>query len=338
MTTKIPAELSSTPGISDSSDATAITIDSSENVGIGTTSPSEKLTVSGKTQSSEFRASSGAGGKGYDFTASGSGAGVANIFCPAGYTLGFGTNSTERMRITSAGYVGVGTTDTNSHRMAIDSGSGTSLGLMHKSSNTFTLMTFKASGSTQDIRLGATGNDMIFQTAGTERMRINSSGNTMFGTTSEAYTSARLHVGNGNASYAYAFGTIANYSPFYIVNSAGTGVRLDNNSNSWTSTSDETVKENIEDIGNVLDIVKNYRTVKFNFIGHEEEKIGFIAQDWQNDFPQVVSADERNNKLGIQYTETIPVLLKAIQEQQTIIETQQTTINDLKSRIETLEG
>jgi len=37
MTTKIPAELSSTPGISDSSNATAITIDSSENIGIGTT-------------------------------------------------------------------------------------------------------------------------------------------------------------------------------------------------------------------------------------------------------------------------------------------------------------
>ena len=38
--TKIPVELSSTPGIVDGSNATAITIDSSENVGIGTTSPS----------------------------------------------------------------------------------------------------------------------------------------------------------------------------------------------------------------------------------------------------------------------------------------------------------
>lgn len=37
MTTKIPAELSSTPGIADNSNATAITIDSGENVGIGTT-------------------------------------------------------------------------------------------------------------------------------------------------------------------------------------------------------------------------------------------------------------------------------------------------------------
>lgn len=37
MTTKIPVELSSTPGIVDNSNATAITIDSGENVGIGTT-------------------------------------------------------------------------------------------------------------------------------------------------------------------------------------------------------------------------------------------------------------------------------------------------------------
>ena len=41
--TKIPVELSSTPGIVDNSDATAITIDSSESVGIGTTSPTSHL-------------------------------------------------------------------------------------------------------------------------------------------------------------------------------------------------------------------------------------------------------------------------------------------------------
>ena len=35
--TTIPVELSSTPGITDNSDATAITIDSSENVMMGTT-------------------------------------------------------------------------------------------------------------------------------------------------------------------------------------------------------------------------------------------------------------------------------------------------------------
>ena len=44
--TKISRGLLST-GISDSSDATAITIDSSENVGIGTTTPADKLEVAG---------------------------------------------------------------------------------------------------------------------------------------------------------------------------------------------------------------------------------------------------------------------------------------------------
>jgi hypothetical protein len=38
------------------------------------------------------------------------------------------------------------------------------------------------------------------------------------------------------------------------------------------------------------------------------------------------------------YGNMTAVLVKAIQEQQELIETQQTTINDLKSRIETLEG
>ena len=51
MTTKIPVELSSTPGIVDGSNATAITIDSSERVGIGTTSPSAKLQVQGDGES-----------------------------------------------------------------------------------------------------------------------------------------------------------------------------------------------------------------------------------------------------------------------------------------------
>ncbi len=54
MTTKIPVELSSTPGIVDGSNATAITIDSSENVGIGTTSPENLLHVHGGDSGSSY--------------------------------------------------------------------------------------------------------------------------------------------------------------------------------------------------------------------------------------------------------------------------------------------
>jgi len=57
MTTKIPAELSSTPGIADSSNATAITIDSSERVGILQGSPTSNLHIgaSGNDAKRELR-------------------------------------------------------------------------------------------------------------------------------------------------------------------------------------------------------------------------------------------------------------------------------------------
>jgi hypothetical protein len=101
---------------------------------------------------------------------------------------------------------------------------------------------------------------------------------------------------------------------------------------SWTSGSDETMKENIIPIGNVLDKIQNYRCVEYNFIDDEtaDKKIGFIAQDWQEDFPQIIEQME-NEKIGMKYTETIPILLKAIQELK--------ADNDsLKARIETLEN
>ena len=64
MTTKIPVELSSTPGIVDGSNATAITIDSSENVGIGTTSPdsNSKLDVNGNLYATRLFVDAGGNG------------------------------------------------------------------------------------------------------------------------------------------------------------------------------------------------------------------------------------------------------------------------------------
>ena len=106
---------------------------------------------------------------------------------------------------------------------------------------------------------------------------------------------------------------------------------------SWTGGSDIRLKENITEIPNVLDKIKNYRCARFNFIGDDASdiqniKFGFIAQDWLTDFPEVISkstqdADDPTDTTeyyGMQYTETIPVLLKAIQE--------------LTARLEALEG
>ena len=101
---------------------------------------------------------------------------------------------------------------------------------------------------------------------------------------------------------------------------------------SWTSGSDETIKENIKPISNVLDKINDYRCVEYNLIDDEtkDKKIGFIAQDWQKDFPQIIEEME-NEKIGMKYTETIPILLKAIQELKA-------DNDNLRERIQTLEN
>ena len=132
MTTKIPVELSSTPGIADSSNATAITIDSSENttfsgdVEIGTTAPKINLK---NTDTSivadqslgviEVESSDGSTGSAgtiakLDIAASGAfdGSGHGSDFR---FTTGATNQSgsialTEVMRITSTASVGIGTT------------------------------------------------------------------------------------------------------------------------------------------------------------------------------------------------------------------------------------
>ena len=91
-------------GISNSSDATAITIDSSEKVGIGTTSPTYQATVFGSSQSTvEIESGSDTGESRLYFTDP-SATGVGTVeYHHNGNTMRFQVNSAERMRLTADG-------------------------------------------------------------------------------------------------------------------------------------------------------------------------------------------------------------------------------------------
>ena len=146
-------------------------------------------------------------------------------------------------------------------------------------------------------------------------------------------TGNHLHLRNSSA----ASGRYWNFDPdsnsrLYVVSNTGTGVYIDYASTSWSSTSDESIKENIKPLENVLDKIKDYKCIEYNLINDETKgkKIGFIAQDWVDDFAPIISKND-DGLLGMKYTETIPILLKAIQELK--------ADNDsLKARIETLEN
>jgi len=121
-------------------------------------------------------------------------------------------------------------------------------------------------------------------------------------------------------------------SNYYVLNASSVGVRLASGSTAWVAQSDINKKHNIENIGNVLDKIKDYRCICYSLKADDtnDMKIGFVAQDWVDDFPEIIDK-EPDGTLGMKYTETIPILLRAIQEQQT-------TINNLLSRIESLEN
>jgi hypothetical protein len=176
-------------GIDDNATSTAITIDSSENVGIGTTSADEALEVSGDVKSS---------GGNFGIYHFGETSDVTKIVGrDSGHgsfpnTMDFFTNSAQRMRIDSSGNVGIGTTtvgqfDSTNVGLTVDSGNAYSGIAMTDGATTSTL----AQGFSTTYLYNQANGSMLFGTNNTERMRINSSGNVGIGTTSPSET---LHM------------------------------------------------------------------------------------------------------------------------------------------------
>ena len=239
-------------GIDDNADATAITIDSSENVGIGTTDVRGKLQIGsgngGGNTPSGHELLFGANNSDITFLSANDSASVDGTIGawnttynhqnskivfnkPAGNTgeLQFFTNAgsgiTERMRITSAGKVGIGTSSPQKLLDITDSSSGESIPLVIANKDTtagtgqkvtlaFGLSrnsgAFKPEAGTIEVgrELDWTSTDttidsyMAFSTylnnSATEKMRIDSSGNVGIGTTSPA---SKLHIKVSNNEY-----------------------------------------------------------------------------------------------------------------------------------------
>ena len=177
--TKVSRNLLNT-GVSDSSDATAITINSSEQVGIGTTSPVATLQV--KTQADgnlAFQNSTSVTG-GVKLNCFNDAANASSPFEIDGSTLQFNIGSTERMRIDSSGNVLVGNTN-GLAKFCVGNGSGNALIEMASSSATAVYYEhINRSNVSGNCNVGyyarAAGEHTFYTGSYTARFIINSSG------------------------------------------------------------------------------------------------------------------------------------------------------------------
>ncbi|MCF2491453.1 tail fiber domain-containing protein [Dyadobacter sp. CY347] len=92
-------------------------------------------------------------------------------------------------------------------------------------------------------------------------------------------------------------------------------------------TSDVRLKRNIQAFDNGLDIVSKLKPVSYEKKAlianndYDKKEIGFIAQEVQKILPQLVSEGKDADKtLALDYNSLIPILTRAIQEQQALIE------------------
>jgi len=339
MTTTINASNSGSGGLVQTADAsgilalqtagtTAVTIDTSQNVGIGTTGPSAlglQVTKGSGVQAgvaitnpaSSWAIRCGASVNYLDFTDQAAG---------------------ERMRIDSGGNVGIGTTSPSSYGNFVVNASGTAKIIARESSTGNQTILYSDGGAGF---VGSVSNiPVLLLTNNTERMRITSAGNVQIGTTS--ISAGRLNVlaaagasgivvqVTNNGDYGLAFN-----------NASGTNVgriQIDSGSTSYVTSSDYRLKNSIAPMTGALAKVALLKPCTYKWNEDSSDAEGFIAHELAEVCPQAVSgakdevdADGNPRYQGIDTSFLVATLTAAIQEQQALI-------TSLTARIAALEG
>jgi hypothetical protein len=205
------------------------------------------------------------------------------------------------------------------------------------------------------------GGFMAFQTrsvagADTERARIDSSGRMLVGASSfaaygtlNAYSNSAFPAGRFAGGPSLADGSIAlmvdKYSSTnttsqwflgFTISNTGTasGVITANGASqaAFGAWSDRRLKENIVDLPPQLANIMALRPVEFDYIASEGggHQISFIAQEFEQVYPDAVGERQDGMKTLTGWAKTEARLVKAIQEQQAIIQQLQADVSALK--------
>jgi len=274
---------------------------------------------------------------------------------PSG-TAGNAITFTQAMTLNASGNLYIGTT-TGAERLNVAAGASLSSGAeFGGNGNTIgSASLFVGQSVNGDAYLYQRANQpLIFGTNGTERARIDSSGNLLVGKTGvvggERLNVTKSSAGNyvvweentanvdGDQLHRLKLGANCNTTASYhLVCTTGASDRMyiygngniQNTNNSYGALSDVKLKENIVDTTPKLADLMQVKVRNYNLIGDTTKQIGVVAQELETVFPAMVEEspdkDAEGNDLGtttkgVKYSVFVPMLIKAIQEQQEIIE------------------
>lgn len=321
-------------------------INASGNVGIGTSSPSAKLTVSGTGVGAaiDWINTTASTGRSYRWVSLNNGTGFAIEDLTAG--------GSERMRIDASGNVGIGTSSPAT-QLHIQNLSGNSESILGQYGTGTRLQAGAYSNYTAIRAYNGTNDVLAFWTGSSERMRIDSGGRLLVGTTGNT-TGGKVHVtsststglgiynpaNNGYAClYVRTDGT-GNYLAYWNYQGSAVGSVTTNGSSAfYNTTSDYRLKENVVTITDGIERVKQLNPSRFNFIADADKTVdGFLAHEVQSIVPEAITgekdavdADGNPEYQGIDQSKLVPLLTAALQEAIAKIET-------LEARVAALEG
>ena len=157
--------------------------------------------------------------------------------------------------------------------------------------------------------------------------QYNSSGSSATSATSFSTSAPAFVIGNGADS--------SNKSDaFKVMFNGDTTVSNDLTvSGDVVISSDARLKSNIESLGSTLPKLLQIDGKSYEMKG--KQKIGVLAQEIQEVFPELVSEDD-NEMLAVNYQGLVPVLINALKEQQSEIETYRDEVSELREMVQEL--
>jgi hypothetical protein len=313
---------------------------SAERLGIGTTSPAEKLDISAVAYSANQDGGIRIGDTGGNWNAG------IKVKSDGSGNVRFafeGTSGSEDF-CTRLGNVGIGTSSP-SHKLDVSDTSDVSVRVRSTGtgSSDDALVRIQVGGTTArsflwfgdadsssvgQIAYQHSNDSMQFYTSASERMRIDSSGNLLVGT-----TDGTPFASNVTGAAFYSGGAISGSTDglpaLYLNRKTSDGVIADFRKNgtsvgsisvtgsatTYNTSSDQRLKENITDAPSSSDDIDAIQVRSFDWKADgSHQKYGMIAQELMTVAPEAVSGDpESDEMMGVDYSKLVPMLIKEIQ-------------------------